>query len=574
MPTNQEIDSKRNELNQIEAGLKLGKDCDDNQISKIGQFLGLQFNTNQAEDVKDLKEQFERVKQERIDLPIKALFSAMQDLCNRLQSQITVSDYNQLYREKTQLTAQANALLAKTSHISDKTRQDYKTLQTTIENAFTRKNQVMTHNINNKIEKTKKCIAALREATSLEEVSTVLDVSEVLKQYPFKANNSIPQQPNLSQNNDALLETRLIELHALRQEIGSIIDTAFNEAQQRIETNIRLLISAVNALAETSNHYIHTHQIGVNTAGYQAEKNLYGDEMNEMINFIECYQSLPITRLNANFQTFLETSKKQLPPLLAQLQTIEQNDACATQKTNRQNELNESGFNTTIAQIRTDSTLNDRRYEQLQNARNMHYGTLLQLSAGYVEGNNKETIDSLNQRLQIFKAGIDIENARITNLAIRPSDTQPSFVEALTQLQNKSIDLMHRDNGAEDSVERQAHQQLDTLIRGLREAEYAYITNSQDDAQAIQTFKTTCNTLMSQLNKTIISQARGWSITRVLDNITSALDALIDYVCGQAPNTTKTIHGFFHYSTTTEKQIKTLEKTIEDLGEPPSGLSH
>jgi hypothetical protein len=563
MPTNQSIDNKRDELNEIEARLMSGEDCDDDQISRIGQFLALQFDTNQAEDVKHLKEQFERVKQERIDLPIKALFPAIRDLGNRLQSRITVSDYNQLDREKTQLIAQANKLLAERSRISEKTRQDYKTLQTKIEDAFTRKNEVMTRNITDKIEKIQTCIAALRQARSLEQVSAVLEVSDVLKQYPFKANNAIPQQPNPSQNNDALL----VQLHTHQQEVHSIIDTAFNEAQQRIETDIRLFISAVNALAETSHHYIDTPQIGVDTASYQSEKNRCGNEINAMISFIEHCQSLPITKLNTHFQTFLETSKEQLHPLLTKLQTIEQ-------KTNRQNELNDSDFNTRIDQIRTDSTLNDSRYEQLKNARNTHCDALLQLSANYVAGSNHETINSLNQKLQTFKAHIDIEHARITSLASRLSDTQPSFVEALTQLQEKSIDLMHRDNGAEDSVEWQAHEQLEALIQRLRAAEYAYITNSQDDAQAIQTFKTSCNTFISQLNDTIINQPRGWSITRVLDNITSALDALIDYVCGHAPNTTKTIHGFFHYSTTTEKQIKTLEKTIEDLDEPPRGLGH
>jgi hypothetical protein len=234
-----------------------------------------------------------------------------------------------------------------------------------------------------------------------------------------------------------------------------------------------------------------------------------------------------------------------------------------------QNELNQHNLNTLIKKTREQPTLNTR-YERIQTQRELRFQNL----SNDIQSNHNETIITLTEKAQECHNKIVIENARIRQLNDNPSHTLLSFVNALQQLQLKSTDLMQRGNGSEQSVERRAHEELEYLIRELAAAEQAYIITDDPDEVAILTFNETCNQLIANLNKAIISQPRGWSITRVLDNITTAIDALIDYLSQNEPNTTKIMYRFFHLPTTTEKQVDALKDTFQHLREPNRGLNN
>lgn len=449
--------------------------------------------------------------------------------------------------------------------------------------------------------------------------------------------NELQYTENLEQCNSAYItyNQRLIQMNTLEsgmneenkrqwitakttahETIANTVSVFFNLSKQDIGEEIVVIKSNFNQITQDSTYYTpDTPSVSFDlrklhplfsVSLHKKNKEALSRDITRMMSLIEEHLLLDITTTNEEYVTFLNTSKTDLETLQSRLLQIEQADDIITQKVARKSELDqgdEHSFNSLMASINNALLIDNVSLKYIQTERTLEHTTLSEKVSGFINGTNDETVVTLKEAARLLLDRVTQENNRIAMLSRKPSNTQPSFLEALNELRTKSRDLKQRDNGAENSLEWDAHLQLETLIAGLTCAEQTYITAVADPVvvapvvenhaepvveipaepvaepavesttepaakTALEIFQETCNELINNLDKTIINQNRGWSIARVLDNITSAIDALIDVVYQNAPNTTKTVYNFFHHSPTTKTQVDNLEEAVRTFGTP------
>jgi hypothetical protein len=418
-------------------------------------------------------------------------------------------------------------------------------------------------------------------------------------------------------------------------DITNVINSFLSLSQKDIQEKINVIKSNFEIISNDSRDYIQTSSSLIANAPanslelvivrnepfilrtHEDNKLIFEENVNATVNNIDFYLLLPITTLNKNHTDFLTESKIILEDIKVELIKIKTIEERITQL----NQESETSFSSLMTALTNALPIGDVSLESIQTERTLEHTNLSEKVSGFINGTTDETVDTLKERARLLLERVTKENNRIAILSRKPSNTQPSFLEALKELRTKSLDLKQRDNGAENSLEWDAHRQLETLITGLTRAEETYITAVADplvvapvvetpeepeipvetpaepavetpaepvaeipvetpaepavdstaeptEKTALELFQETCNELISNLDKTIINQNRGWSIARVLDNITSAIDALIDVVYQNAPNTTKTVYNFFHHSPTTKTQVDNLEEAVRTFGAP------
>ena len=143
---------------------------------------------------------------------------------------------------------------------------------------------------------------------------------------------------------------------------------------------------------------------------------------------------------------------------------------------------------------------------------------------------------------------------------------QSNILPALNELdKQKEILINRRDSNKRKNEFDSAIDTLSHLTTDLDNKIVEYLQTEMPTAQ----FKSDFQQIVEKVDRDVLSSPRGdWSVTRVLDRLAEAIDAIIDFMRGQQQRTSKLAFSFLHHKTTSETIYEQLVDVVNTTMQP------